>query len=278
MSRTVENRWDGKALLFYPRMNTDTHRSNLAEETCAICGGSGWKIVEREGISGAEKCECVNAGRAGRLKDRANIPPLYERASVDNFVLPPDNPVARTALATVALTVRGYVRDYPSVPKPGLLFIGAPGCGKTHLAVAALSGLIERGFEGVFFDFQALLNRIRSGYDQASGTMDREAYKAALDTDILLLDDVGAHRVTDWVEDTVTSIVTHRCNNRKATIVTTNLRDPEAGNQRGSGLESDLYSKFFLEERIGMRARSRLFEMCRLIRMPDVEDYRLKKR
>jgi DNA replication protein DnaC len=259
-------------------MNTDTHRSNLAEETCAICGGSGWKLVEREGISGAEKCECVNAGRAGRLKDRANIPPLYERASVDNFVLPPDNPVARTALATVALTVRGYVRDYPSVPKPGLLFIGAPGCGKTHLAVAALSGLIERGFEGVFFDFQALLNRIRSGYDQASGTMDREAYKAALDTDILLLDDVGAHRVTDWVEDTVTSIVTHRCNNRKATIVTTNLRDPEAGNQRGSGLESDLYSKFFLEERIGMRARSRLFEMCRLIRMPDVEDYRLKKR
>jgi DNA replication protein DnaC len=248
------------------------------EEVCAICGGSGWKIIEREGISGAEKCECVKAGRVGRLQDRANIPPLYEKASVDNFVLPQDNPVARTALATVALTVRGYVRDFPSVPKPGLMFIGAPGCGKTHLATAALHGLIERGFEGVFFDFQALLNRIRSGYDQASGTMDREAYKAALDTEILLLDDVGAHRVTDWVEDTVTSIVTHRCNNKKATLVTTNLRDPEAGNQRGSGLESDIHSKFFLEERIGMRARSRLFEMCRLIKMPDVEDYRLKRR
>ena len=186
--------------------------------------------------------------------------------------------MARTALATVALTVRGYVRDFPSVPTPGLMFIGAPGCGKTHLATAALHGLIERGFEGVFFDFQALLNRIRSGYDQASGTMDREAYKAALDTEILLLDDVGAHRVTDWVEDTVTSIVTHRCNSRKATIVTTNLRDPEAGDKRGSGLQEDIHSKFFLEERIGMRARSRLFEMCKLIPMPDVEDYRLKKR
>lgn len=259
-------------------MHTDTHRSNLAEEKCTVCGGSGWKITEREGISGAEQCECVKAGRADRLKDRANIPPLYERASVDNFVLPQDNPLARTALATVALTVRGYVRDFPNVPKPGLLFIGAPGVGKTHLAIAALRGLIERGFEGLFFDFQALLNHIRSGYDQASGTMDREAYKAALDTEILLLDDVGAHRVTDWVEDTVTSIVTHRCNNKKATIVTTNLRDPEAGYQRGSGLESDIHSKFFLEERIGMRARSRLFEMCRLVKMPDVEDYRLKRR
>jgi hypothetical protein len=58
--------------------------------------------------------------------------------------------------------------------------------------------------------------------------MDKEAYRSALEAEILVLDDLGAHRVTDWVEDTVTSIVTHRCNHRKATIVTTNLRDPEA--------------------------------------------------
>jgi DNA replication protein DnaC len=249
-----------------------------AAETCTICGGSGWKILEREGVSGAEKCECTNAGREQRVEDRANIPPLYRNASVDNFVLPADNPVSRTQLASVVLNVRAYVREYPNVPKPGLLFIGAPGTGKTHLAVAALRSLIGRGFEGVFYDFQALLNHIRSGYDAASGTMDREAYRAALESEILVLDDLGAHRVTDWVEDTVTSIVTQRCNNRRATIVTTNLRDPEVGDQRGSGLQDDIHSKYFLEERIGMRARSRLFEMCKLIKMPDVEDYRLRKR
>jgi DNA replication protein DnaC len=249
-----------------------------AAETCTICGGSGWKILEREGVSGAEKCECTNAGREQRVEDRANIPPLYRNASVDNFVLPADNPVSRTQLASVVLNVRAYVREYPNVPKPGLLFIGAPGTGKTHLAVAALRSLIARGFEGVFYDFQALLNHIRSGYDATSGTMDREAYRAALESEILVLDDLGAHRVTDWVEDTVTSIVTQRCNNRRATIVTTNLRDPEVGDQRGSGLQDDIHSKYFLEERIGMRARSRLFEMCKLIKMPDVEDYRLRKR
>jgi DNA replication protein DnaC len=249
-----------------------------AAETCTICGGSGWKILEREGVSGAEKCECTNAGREQRIEDRANIPPLYRNASVDNFVLPADNPVSRTQLASVVLNVRAYVREYPNVPKPGLLFIGAPGTGKTHLAVAALRSLIGRGFEGVFYDFQALLNHIRSGYDATSGTMDREAYRAALESEILVLDDLGAHRVTDWVEDTVTSIVTQRCNNRRATIVTTNLRDPEVGDQRGSGLQDDIHSKYFLEERIGMRARSRLFEMCKLIKMPDVEDYRLRKR
>jgi len=250
----------------------------VVETTCAICGGSGWKIIEREGVSGAEKCECINAGREQRTEARAKIPPLYQRASFENFFMPEENPIAAKGLAEVKLNVRGYVREYPVLSKPGLMFIGAPGTGKTHLAVAALRSLIARGFEGLFYDFQALLNHIRNGYDQASGTMDREAYRAALESEILVLDDLGAHRVTDWVEDTVTSIVTHRCNNRRATIVTTNLRDPEAGDKRGSGLQEDLHSKFFLEERIGMRARSRLFEMCKLIKMPDAGDYRLKQR
>ena|ERR1700722_2464167 len=251
-----------------------------AVETCPICGGSGWKITEREGISGAEKCQCADAGRELRIEGRAGIPPLYENASVDNFLLPEGNPIARSQLAKVLLDVKAYIREYPALPKPGLLFLGQPGRGKTHLGVAALRGLIAKGFEGIFYDFQSLLTRIYKGYDKASGSSDREAYQSALDAEILLLDDVGATRVNDWVEDTVTSIVTHRCNSRKATIVTSNLRDPETGDKGGSSgpYEDNIYSKYSLEERIGMRARSRLFEMCKLIAMPDVEDYRLKKR
>jgi DNA replication protein DnaC len=250
----------------------------MSESICSSCGGSGWKILERDGISAAERCECASEGRQRRLEDRANIPPLYQNASLDTFVRRDDSPIISKQMANVMNVVRHFMREYPLASKPGLLFLGPPGTGKTHLAVAALRGLIAKGFEGIFYDFQNLLDRIRSGYDQASGTMDREAYQTALDTEILLLDDLGAHRITDWVEDTVTSIITYRCNHRKSTIVTTNLRDELAGDERGTGLEADLKTKYYLEERIGSRARSRLFEMCRVVKMPYMEDYRIKRR
>jgi DNA replication protein DnaC len=138
--------------------------------------------------------------------------------------------------------------------------------------------LLEKGHECVFFDYQNLLDRIRSGYDATSGASDREAYRAALDAPVLVLDDLGAHRVTEWVEDTVTSIITYRCNNRKPLIATTNLPDQDVGGKEveytGAG-GTPVYKKT-LSEMIGTRARSRLFEMCKVIRMPAVEDYRVK--
>lgn len=245
---------------------------------CEKCGGSGWVIHEKEGLSAAERCSCQVVERAEHNLEAAQIPPLYQNASFENFLLPKDNPLAHQGLTTALMTARAYVRDFPATDKPGLLFIGNPGVGKTHLAAASLHRLIARGFEGVFFDYQNLLDRIRASYSEISGTSDREAYRTVLDADILLLDDLGNHRISDWVEDTVTSILTWRCNHRKPTIVTTNFADADAGNTvaERNKATSQPEHRITLGERVGMRARSRLFEMCRVIRMPVVEDYRIR--
>ncbi len=241
---------------------------------CPVCRGTGWIISEQHEVSGATRCNCVVLERAATLEERSQIPPLYAKAAIDNFILPLDNPMGHKELADVMMLVRAFQRTYPDPKKPGLLFIGDPGTGKTHLAVAVLRSLMERGHEGLFFDYQTLLDRIRSGFSKESGISDKEAYRVAMDTEILLLDDLGAHRVLDWVEDTVTAIVTHRCNHRKTLIATTNLTDAERPPKTP---EKNDYRVLSLTERIGERARSRLFEMCTVIRMPRVRDYRLPK-
>ncbi|MBI5280205.1 MAG: ATP-binding protein [Candidatus Solibacter usitatus] len=248
----------------------------MAEAVCKLCGGVGWRIINRDELSAAERCQCAVENRADALTRRARIPVNYATDSFDNF----SNRGSKD-LAQIQILLAGYCKEYPAVNPPGLLFIGEPGTGKTHLAVAVIRRLIENGFEAVFFGYQQLLDRIRAGYDPLSGESPREAYQEALEADILLLDDLGAHRVTDWVEDTVTSIITYRCNERKPIIATTNCPDPDMGvsnieRSADVGGPAHLLHKT-LAEKIGMRARSRLFEMCQIIRMPKVGDFRQER-
>ena len=247
-------------------------------ETCPKCGGTGWRIIQKSGLEGAARCECAAATRTKALKEAARIPPNYRDASLENFNIPQDNPITKTALGTVLMQVRAFVREFPASNPPGLMLVGNTGSGKTHLAVAAMKALLDRGHECLFYDYQNLLDRIRSGYDAASGAADREAYRMALDAEVLVLDDLGAHRVTEWVEDTVTAIITYRCNHRKPLITTTNLPDEDVTgrvvNYTTDGGQK--VHKTTLAEAIGLRARSRLFEMCRVVKMNIDVDHRVQ--
>jgi DNA replication protein DnaC len=254
--------------------------SMASDGVCPKCGGTGFLIVERANVSGAEPCDCREEDRGARLLANSQIPPLYLSKSFDNFVVPGiENPLARGELTDVLLAVKTFVRDFPNEKRPGLMLVGETGTGKTHLAVAALRQImLEKGVDGLFYNYQNLLNSIKASYDANSNSSNREAYQNALDAGVLLLDDLGAHRATDWVEDTINSIITFRCDNWKPLIATTNMPDPDAGSVvvQKSALDKPEYRRT-LAEMIGGRARSRLFEMCRVVKMPLVADYRVRK-
>ena len=77
----------------------------MANPNCPHCSGTGWKIVERAGLSGAVRCDCGESERPERLYTGAQIPTNYRNASFDNFVIPGDNPTAKKHLGTALMQV-----------------------------------------------------------------------------------------------------------------------------------------------------------------------------
>jgi DNA replication protein DnaC len=153
------------------------------------------------------------------------------------------------------------VHKYPNVDR-GVLLMGSVGVGKTHLAVSILKGLTERGFSCLFYEFGTLLKEIQDSYNPNTFSSELSVLNPVLKADILVLDELGASKPTDWVRDTMAHVINTRYNDRKVTIFTTNYLD-----DRRSPAEETL------EDRVGTRLRSRLYEMCRTV-MIDGRDYR----
>jgi DNA replication protein DnaC len=151
--------------------------------------------------------------------------------------------------------------EYPAVER-GLLFMGPAGIGKTHLAVAIIRALINKGFAGVFCEFGSLLKEIQDSYNPISKSSELKVLAPVYQADVLVLDELGATVPTDWVRDTMYQIINKRYNDSKLTIFTTNYLD-----ERRSDKDQ------ILEDRIGTRLRSRLYEMCTKVVM-EGEDYR----
>ncbi len=221
-------------------------------EVCSKCFGSGMEVVPGKG---ARRCECRKQNSHSNLLDKTRIPKRYAECHFHSYkVLNPSQERAFKYASKLTM-------EYPAIER-GLLFMGTVGVGKTHLAVSILKGLTERGFTCLFYEFGALLKEIQNSYNVNTQSSELKVLAPILDAEVLVLDEIGASKPTEWVRDTMAHIIDTRYNDKKLTIFTTNYLDERRAERDET-----------LEDRIGVRLRSRLFEMCRTVTLGG-EDFR----
>ncbi len=255
-----QNKQKSPPLFVVPDMDEKAQTKDLSKpsdefdekDICSLCFGSGMEFVEGKGV---RKCACKKKDAHTKLLITAKLPKRYEACHFHNYK-PRNN--SQEAAFRYAYKL---ANEFPAVER-GLLLLGDVGVGKTHLAVSMLKGLTERGFGCLFYEFGRLLKEIQDSYNPVSQTSELKVLSPVLEAEILVLDEIGTSKPTDWVRDTMAHIINTRYNDEKLTIFTTNYSD----NPKSTREES-------LEDRIGVRLRSRLFEMCKTVKLTG-EDFR----
>lgn len=226
----------------------------------------GMLVMRRpDGGYAAEACDCRHEVRVTALLDRARIPKRYQHCSFDSYHT--DFPGVDSSLEYAHVIAQRFVDGYlATTDEHGLLLTGSVGVGKTHLAVSILRALVvEKGARGLFCDYRELLKEIQHSYSPQVATTELEILRPVFDAEVLVLDELGASKPTDWVWDTVAHILNTRYNDKRTTIITTNYADAAPGN--GGTTAQRAAREETLGDRIGERMRSRLAEMCVTLQM-----------
>lgn len=212
---------------------------------CPICNDTRWKSVTVDGREGVVRCDCWRAALTERLMAEARIPSRYLRCELETFEHGGDTQREAYRRATE------FVKAFPVVDR-GLIYYGPNGVGKTHLAVGILKAAIrDKGARGYFFETRELLRLVRDTYNRSVAETEMDVLAPVLHADLLVLDDLGAERSSEWVQETLGLVVNTRYNERRPTVFTSNLVDsPDNTDPR-----TFIYQ-------LGARTRSRLKEMC----------------
>jgi DNA replication protein DnaC len=212
-------------------------------------------------------CDCFYEERTSRLLKAARIPERYAGEYKLNFH--GENESRKTAEFVASKMVQEY-----SAGQAGLLFVGPVGIGKTHLACAVLQSLISKGYTGLFYSYADLLTEIRNTYNDTGSAKyfldengnrwetESQILNHVTNVDVLLLDELGKVRASEWVLDKVREIIGGRYNKKRTTLATTNYP-----------LDTKEQSEIILQAKIGEDMVSRLREMCRIVEM-EGPDYR----
>ncbi len=201
-------------------------------EPCELCGGAGFLLddlsVGDPEYGTAVPCKCKLEERSQRRRSRfpgVNEPDALARFTFESFnpELPWLLPNERERLGRVYHAAVAFAET----PEGWLFFTGGFGCGKTHLAAAIANRRLENGQQAIFVVAPDLLDHLRMTFGPSSEASYDELFDEVRRTELLVLDDLGAHSATPWAQEKLFQILNHRYNSRRPTVLTTNQRMEE---------------------------------------------------
>jgi DNA replication protein DnaC len=268
-------------------------QSEVTSAPCPDCGGSGWVLAADGGAGKARACGCRQRQLHSRLLAAAAIPERYAHCKVSTFMTSSPDVHEQNQLVQARAIAQGYVDQFLKEgggwSDSGLLFIGPPGVGKTHLAVGVLQDLIQRyGVHGRFAEFSSLLHQIQATFDPGSPESKHEVLDPLTEAKVLVLDELGSQQATPWVRDILYLVINQRYLRRLPTIFTTNYyltaprtaavkpRSKPENLDRGRDVEPPpvIDTMKLLESRIQGSLVSRLYEMAQPVELTAVADFR----
>jgi len=184
--------------------------------TCAICHGVKWLRRWVGNDTEAYPCPCQNpAGeQARRLLRYSELPHENAPRTFENFEYRSATVAALEAAQKFADGECGYNI---------LVLTGFFGSGKSHLLEAIGRQTVAQGVKVKYTLVADMLDRFRDSYDAEADTQFREIYAGYEKAELLLLDDLGAERPTEWAAEKLTRLIDDRYRNGKRLAVATNL-------------------------------------------------------
>lgn len=185
------------------------------------------KICEDTAYINGKLCECAKNLLSVKCIEKLNLKTNLSDYRFDNFDLSlyPDKPdkngtVPRNVMKNVLEMAKNYCKTFGENSK-SIIFMGGVGLGKTHLSLAIVGELAKNGVNAVYASAGNLFNEIEKEYFSYSG--ETQKYDEVLNTDLLLIDDLGTEFSTSFSQSVFYNIINTRLLHNLPTIISTNL-------------------------------------------------------